>query len=93
VKLWENPKIVSLTPIATTLLLESANVSQLHQMWSTRSSADQSILSWVMVQCALWMWLNFYQVKTPGEWFAIWATRVGILLNTAVIVTAFYFRL
>lgn len=90
--IFKNPRFVSYTPVLTTLLLEGANVGQLWQMWTERTAAGQSILSWVLVNVALWFWVNFYKVKTPGEKFAIRATQAGIAMNTAVIVTTIYFR-
>jgi uncharacterized membrane protein YbaN (DUF454 family) len=92
VKLLRNDKFASVTPVITALLLEGANVGQLFQMWSERSALGQSVWSWVMVNLALWLWLNFYHVKCPQEKFAIWATRAGIFLNSMVVASVVYFR-
>jgi hypothetical protein len=88
----KNPRLVFLTPVLTTCIFESANAGQLWQMWAERTAAGQSIFSWVLVNVGLWLWLNFYNVKTPGERFAIWATRIGICFNMTVILTTVYFR-
>ncbi len=88
-------KWVLFTPIITTFLLEYANVGQLWRMWSERSALGQNVWSWIAVQVALWLWLNYYRVVVPGgtrSW-AFRATVVGCLLNAAVIGTVWYFRM
>jgi uncharacterized protein with PQ loop repeat len=90
--IFRNQRLVSLTPILTTLMLEGANLGQLWRMWTHRTAAGQELMSWVMVNIALWLWLNWYRVKTPNERFAILATRLGICLNTLVILSVAYFR-
>ncbi len=87
-------KWVARTPIATTLLLEYANVGQLWRMWHVHSALGQNVWSWAAVNAALWLWLNFYRVIVPGGMhsFAARATMVGIVLNGAVIASVVYFR-
>lgn len=88
----KDPKWVEKTPIVTTLLLESANISQLHRMWTEWTAEGQSIWGWVMVNIALLLWLNFYLVITPKAKWAIWGTAFGIAMNSAVILTVLWFR-
>lgn len=89
-----DPVWVARTPILTTILLEAANVQQMWQMWVVDHSArGQSLLGWLSVQAALWLWLNFYRVMTPG---AVWAFRcqaLGIGLNMAVVLSVIYWRM
>jgi len=92
-KLLRDPKWVGRTPIASVLLLEAANLQQLHRMWTEWTAAGQSLFGWLCVQIALWLWLNFYLVLTPGEKWAIRGTQLGIVLNGAVILTVVFFRL
>jgi len=87
-----NPKYVSMTPLVTTGLLEFANVGQLWRMWTEWTAAGQSVWSWFSVNVALWLWLNFYLVFNADNKFAIWGTRLGIALNTGVILTVLFFR-
>lgn len=87
-----NDRLVSLTPLITTGLLEGANAGQLFRMWGERTAAGQSVPSWLLVNLALWLWLNFYRVKTPGERLAILATKIGIVMNASVLLTTIYFR-
>jgi hypothetical protein len=82
---------VSYTPILTTLLLEYANAGQLWRMWHVHSALGQNVWSWLSVNVALWLWLNWYRVFTPQSW-AIPATCVGICINGLLIATVFYFR-
>lgn len=90
--IWNDPKWVGRTPILTTLLLESANVGQIARMWTHRTAAGQSISSWVCVNLALWLWANFYRVITPEQLWARRTIKVGIALNSAVILSAIWFR-
>lgn len=93
--LWSlrtNPKVVDKTPLLSTFLLELANISQLHRMWTEHTAAGQSMWGWMSVQLALWLWLNFYHVFNADNKFAIWGTRVGICLNSAVILSVVFFR-
>jgi hypothetical protein len=88
-----NPTVVDKTPIVSTFLLELANVGQLHRMWTQHTAAGQEVLSWAFVNVALWLWLNFYLVFNKDNQFAIWGTRIGIGLNTAVMLSVLYFRM
>lgn len=85
-------RLVGKTPLLTTLLLEYANVGQLWRMWHEHSALGQNVWSWVAVNAALWLWLNFYRVITPDARIAQAATLLGILLNGAVIGTVLYFH-
>lgn len=87
-----DPKWVARTPLVTVCLLESANVGQLYRMWTQHSALGQNVWSWLMVNVALWLWGNFYRVLTPTAVWAYWANRVGIALNSAVVLTVAYFR-
>jgi len=92
--LWKDPKWVARTPILSVMLLESANVGQLWRMWAVRSALGQNLESWLFVQAALWLWLNFYLVMVPKQErrFAVWGTALGIALNAGVCLTVAYFR-
>jgi hypothetical protein len=89
---WNDPFYVSYTPIATTCLLETANLGQIVRMWTYRTAAGQSLTSWCCVNLALWLWANWYRVITPEQKIARFTIKVGITLNTCVILTAIYFR-
>lgn len=91
-KTIKNPSWVSKTPIITTILLEWANISQMIRMWTEKTAEGQSLIAWLSVQFALWLWLNFYLVFTPDQKFAIWGTRVGLIFNWGVIATIIWFR-
>jgi uncharacterized protein with PQ loop repeat len=92
VKLLNDPKFVSMTPIATIFLLESANIGQIFHMWTERTAAGQSLSSWICVNVALWLWGNFYRVCCPEQKWAIRANWVGVILNALVIATVIWFR-
>jgi hypothetical protein len=53
VKFWRAPHWVSYTPIATTCLLETANLGQIVRMWTYHTAAGQSLTSWCCVNVAL----------------------------------------
>lgn len=91
-RFWNDPKWVDKSTMGAVILLEIANVSQLHRMWTEWTADGQSLVSWIAVNCALWIWLNFYRVITPQARFAIWGTRIGVFLNSLVIVTVAFFR-
>lgn len=84
-------RLATITPLITTAMFETANTLQMVQMWRKHSALGQSLASWVMVNIALWLWLNFYYVKTPNERNAIIATKIGIVINAAVVATVAYF--
>ena len=85
-------KLIEKTPIATTLLLEYANVGQLWRMWHVHSALGQNVWSWLSVHAALWLWWNYYRVMLPNDKYARRATAVGLVLNAAVVLTVVYFR-
>lgn len=91
-RFWNNPAVVAKTPIATVFLLEGANVGQIARMWAAHSALGQNVWSWVLVNAALWLWLNFYRVITPDEVWASAATALGIALNAGVIASVIWFR-
>jgi hypothetical protein len=91
-RFWRDAKLVSYTPLVTTLLLEGANVGQLQRMWTERTAEGQSILSWILVFIALLLWHNFYLVCTPDQRKAIIAARIGMVMNATVVLTVAYFR-
>jgi uncharacterized protein with PQ loop repeat len=85
--------LVDKTPILTTLLLEYANIGQIYRMWHEQSAKGQNVWSWLAVNVALWLWFNYYRIKLPNEHFARWATAVGILINSIVIISTIHFHL
>jgi hypothetical protein len=85
-------KWVARTPILSVLLLEAANVSQITRMWTERSAEGQSVLGWISVNMALWLWLNFYLTFNRAQKFAIYGTVLGIAINSLVILSVLYFR-
>lgn len=89
---WNNPNVVSKVPILTTALLESANISQIHRMWSEHTAAGQSIVSWIMVNIALILWLRFYYMFNYELKWTRYATIVGIAINACVILSVIKWR-
>lgn len=88
-------KLVALTPVLTTLLLEWANIGQLWRMWTVKSALGQNVWSWLCVHAALWLWLNFYRIAMPpsrARTLALSGTAVGIILNGSVVLTVAFFR-
>lgn len=84
-------RAIDLIPIATTILLEGANVSQLIRMWTEHTAAGQSLLAWLSVCLALGLWAFYYWRK--GLRTALWATLGGIVMNLAVVASVIYWRL
>lgn len=91
-RLWSNPRLVSKTPIATTFLLEGANVGQMVRMWTERTAEGQSLTGWLLVFVALVLWLNFFRVCTPEQKWAIRAQALGVGMNALVCLSVVYFR-
>lgn len=90
---WRSePRLVEKTPILTVLLLEGANIGQIIRMWTERTAEGQNLWSWVSVNIALLLWLNFYLVFNREQKFAIWATAAGVFLNACVIASVIWFR-
>lgn len=79
-------------PIITTMLLESANLSQIIRMVTERSARGQSILSWLLVVIALLLWSYYFRVITPKEKIALWSTYLGVVINSIVLGCVIYFR-
>lgn len=93
-KWYRNPAIVAKTPFLVAVFMEYANAGQLWRMWREHSALGQNVWSWVAVHITLWLWLNFDLVIVPGgsKSWAFRATALGLVLNTAVILTVAYFR-
>ena len=91
-RFWNDPAIVAYSPIATTCLLEGANISQMVRMWTQRTAAGQSLLAWVCVGSALLLWANWYRIVTPEQRIARFTIKIGIALNFGVILSVAYFR-
>jgi len=91
-KWYNDPVWVARTPIISVALLEFANVQQLWRMWTEHSALGQSVGAWITVNIALWLWVHFYRVMTPGAKWAIRGTMLGIGMNTMVILTVLWFR-
>lgn len=79
-------------PIFATILIDLANIGHIQQMFREQSAAGQSLLSYVMILGALFMWEAFYRVRTPDEKAAIWSARIGIAFILMVMCTVIYFR-
>lgn len=91
-RFYNDPNVISKTPILTVFFLESANVSQLYRMWSEKTAEGQSLWGWMMVSAALLLWCNFYRVCCPKERWALWTTMLGVFMNALVILSVVYFR-
>lgn len=87
-----NPKIVDKTPVLTVFLLEGANVSQIHRMWSEQTANGQSLQGWIFVTIALILWANFYRVCCKDQKWAYYTTLFGIFINLLLVITVIYFR-
>lgn len=90
--IFNNQRLVSLTPLVTAVIFETANIGQIIEMWRKRSAEGQSVFSWCIITLALMLWYNFYRVKTPDEKIAIYMTGVAIIMNWIVIGTVIYFK-
>ena len=88
----DDKEIVKYTPILTTVLLESAAISQMIRMFREGAADDQSLLGWIMIWCALLLWFNWYRVFTPEQKFAKWSTIGGMVINTLGIASIVWFR-
>lgn len=91
-KVISNPDIVRYSPIAATILLESSTIGHIFRMWTTHTSEGQSLLSWIYVILALFLWLNWYRVITPTERFAKWSAVVGLVTSMFGLLSVIYFR-
>lgn len=84
--------MVKYFPILATVMLDSAGIGHIVQMFKEQSSAGQSIFSYIMIIGALFLWEAFYRIRTPGEKFAVWSARFGIGFNLAVLCAIVYYR-
>lgn len=83
---------INYSPVFSTILLEYANFGQIVEMWTEKTAEGQSLLSWLAVNLALWLWLNFYMVATPQRKWAIRCQMLGIALNLIVVFSVVYFK-
>jgi uncharacterized protein with PQ loop repeat len=90
--IFTTAKWVSRYPAFAAILIEFGHMGQVARMWREQTSAGQSLTGWVILAIALCMWLRFYQVITPKEKFAKWATLSSIFMILFVIVTIVWFR-
>lgn len=84
--------MVKYFPILATVLLDSASLGHILQMFEQRSSAGQSVMAYVMIIGALILWERFYKLRTPTETWAIWSARFGIVFNAVVLLIVLHFR-
>lgn len=98
-KIWNDPEWVARTPLITVGLFETANLGQIVRIWTHHTAAGQNLTSWFEVNVALWLWANFYRVMSKAGpmqarqfRFARWTLKIGIVLNTALILSVAYFR-
>jgi hypothetical protein len=91
-KVLSNPKIIQYSPIVTTFLLEGSTVGHIFRMWTTRTSEGQSLLSWLYVIIALFIWLNWYRVMTPTQKWAQRSTMLSICSCIFGLFSVIYFR-
>jgi len=91
-KFWNNPNIISKSPLVALICFEGANIGQIIRMLYEHAAQDQSLTSWIMVNIGLWIYYNFYRVCTPKEKFARFTAMAGIVINTMVISTVVYWR-
>lgn len=89
---WNNPEVVSKTPLVAILLFCWFSVWQIWQMWSERTAAGQNLWGWISLWLALVGFLNFYRVCCPKEKLAYWGTVIEILIETVATLTVLYFR-
>ena len=89
---WDNPALVTWTPVVTVALLEGGNLAQIVRMVRTRTARGQSVLGYTLVIVALAAWYNFYRVCTPTQVWALRATLVGLVANLAVLGTVLCYR-
>jgi hypothetical protein len=76
------------------VLLESANLQQLWQMWTRQTAAGQSFTGWFTVWLALVVWCNFYRTIAPEQnRSAFRVTLVGVAINSLVWGSVLYFRM
>jgi uncharacterized protein with PQ loop repeat len=77
-------------PIICTILLEWANVGQLHRMWTEHTAAGQSVPAWISVFAALSLFAFYYHKK--GLRVPFYTTLFGVVMNLLVNLTVIYFR-
>lgn len=87
-----NKAIVKYSPILTSIFIEGGVISQLLRMWGEGAAADQSLIGWILVWCALLLWFNWYRVFTPEQKWAKWSTIGGLAINTVAIFTVIWYR-
>lgn len=91
-KFYNNPKLVTWTPLITSAILEWANLSQIWRMYCEGSSASQSLLGWVLVDIAMILWWNYYRVCTPDQRAALISIKLAILVNIIATAVVVYYR-
>lgn len=92
VKILNYSKFVDMCPLFATLLIEGANIGQLHRMWSYHTAAGQSLIAWCCVFIALFLWCLFYKKHNIHQKLAIWSTYIGMGMNASVIATIIRWR-
>lgn len=88
-----NREIVKYTPVVTVILFESGGVMQMLTMFQEQSSADQSLVGWILGGVALTLWYNWYRLFTPDQWLARRSTLLGIATQLIGIGVILWWRL
>jgi hypothetical protein len=91
-KWWNDPAVISKTPLAAIPLLCWFSIMQIVQMWTEHTAAGQNLAGWLCLLTALWLFLNFYRVCCPKERFAFLGTCLEIVVVTSGALTVIYFR-
>ncbi len=88
-----DPKIISKTPILSIGLMQISNLFQMYKIWSEKSADGQSLVGWILVEIALFIWLHFYYICCPKETTAIFSNYLAIIINFLVILSIIKFQI
>lgn len=91
-KFWSNPTTVEYSPVVTSFLIEGSTFLHIRRMWTEHSAVGQSLISWVFVIIAMFLWLNWYRVLTPEKKIAIYTVSFSVLVNIAALLSVIYWR-
>ncbi len=91
-KMFNNPKYVSKSPLVSSVMFEAATIGQIWRMTHEHTSAGQNPWAWFAIIIGLGLFVNFYRVCCPTQKFALWCAALSALLTTVGLGVVLYYK-
>lgn len=80
------------SPLISSLLFYACNLGLLVEMWSTHSAAGHSVSAWLSAFVAQALWVNYFRVRTPGEFWTNATAWLTLGFFVVMLGTVAYFQ-